>query len=58
MVSLAMSVEPEPSDTRKNPINFEAHLFRGELGLHIVDFQLVQGDLIDLVAHRVAALPP
>jgi len=52
--SLAMSVVALPGDTRENPIDFDSRLFHGELGLHLVDFQLAQGDLIDAVAHRAA----
>lgn len=29
----------------------------GKLGLHVLDLQLTQGDLVDMVARRVAALP-
>lgn len=50
--SLAMSVAAPANDPRANPIDFDARLFRGMMGLHLVDMQLVQGDLIALIAHR------
>ena len=53
--ALAMSVAVPTSDPRANPIDFDARIFRGMMGLHLVDMQLVQGDLIYLVAHRIAA---
>ena len=42
--------EPGPIDLT------DARLNTG-LGLHVLDFQLPQGDLIDLVKRRAAALP-
>lgn len=56
IMPLAMSVAVAASDPRPNPIAFDARIFRGVMGLHLVDLQLVQGDLIDLIAHRIAAL--
>jgi len=50
--SLAMSIVP--GDSRSNPLDFDSRLFRGELGLHLVDFQLTQGDLIELVGRRAS----
>jgi len=53
----AMS-EPAPgTDARVNPIDFSSHFLHSRLGLHILDFQFAQGDLVDLVARRAAALP-
>lgn len=53
---LAVSLAGSPGDVRQSPFDFEKIPFHKVLGLHIVDFQLPQGDLIDLVARRVAAL--
>jgi pimeloyl-ACP methyl ester carboxylesterase len=53
---LSVSTTPPPGDVRVSPVDFSSIWLRGKLGLHILDFQLAQGDLVDLVAHRVAAL--
>jgi Protein of unknown function (DUF3089) len=57
-----LAVTPEPAaraagDARKSPIRFSSLWLRGAMGLHILDFQFAQGDLVDLVAQRAAALP-
>jgi hypothetical protein len=52
--SLAMSTKR--GDPRESPIDFGSRLFRGEMGLHLVDFQLAQGDLIDIIARRAKAV--
>ncbi len=39
-------------DVRRSPVDFDHRLFQGKLGLHILDYQLPQGELIDLVAAR------
>jgi len=54
---LAVSAAPGPGDVRENPVNFASRWLRGRLGLHILDLQFPQGDLLDLVARRAAALP-
>jgi hypothetical protein len=47
----------EPSrDQRRSPVNLSSWLSRTDLGLHLFDYQLAQGDLLDLVAERAAAL--
>jgi hypothetical protein len=46
-----------PGDVRVNPLDFDRIPARRVLGLHIVDFQLAEGDLLDIVGRRVAALP-
>jgi len=44
-------------DTRKSPVDLHDRRFRiGKLGLHVLDMQLTQGDLVDMVARRAAAL--
>jgi hypothetical protein len=53
---LAVSERPRPGDQRQSPVNISSSLFRTDLGLHLLDFQLAQGDLVDLVAERAAAL--
>jgi hypothetical protein len=53
---LAISLLATPGDVRKNPIDFEKMPLRKQFGLHVLDFQFTQGDLIDLVARRAAAL--
>lgn len=51
---LAVDARPPPGDARVNPIDFTNRWLRTKLGLHILDFQLAQGDLIDLVARRAS----
>ena len=41
-----------------HPIDIEDRRFRGGLGLHILDFQLPQSDLISLVRAKIAAVAP
>jgi hypothetical protein len=60
---LAVSAAPAAFDERVSPVDLSTRLLRGQLGLHILDFQFAQGDLVDLVARRVrrsreAAGPP
>jgi hypothetical protein len=54
---LAVAMAGTPGDVRPNPFDFDEVPARRLLGLHILDLQIAQGDLIDLVARRVAALP-
>jgi hypothetical protein len=44
-------------DVRPDPVDFHSVPASKVLGLHILDFQLLQGDLLDQVARRVALLP-
>ena len=53
---LAISLIGAPGDVRVNPIDFARMPFRKLLGLHLVDMQLPQGDLVDLVARHAAAI--
>ena len=54
---LAMTETPPPGDGRTSPIRFSSLWLRSAaLGLHLLDYQFAQGDLIDLVAERAAAL--
>ncbi len=54
---LAISVTRSAGDTRRNPVDFAGVPLRKQLGLHLLDLQLTQGDLVDLVARRAGALP-
>jgi hypothetical protein len=49
---LAVEAAPPPGDERKNPINFDEVTWRTPLGLHLLDFQLPQEDLVDIVKHK------
>ncbi len=53
---LAISVASAPGDVRKNPLDFEQIPLWKQFGLHVLDFQIPQGELINLVARRAAAL--
>jgi len=54
---LAVSAPPQEGDTRVSPFDLSSRWLKGPLGMHVLDFQLEQGDLVDLVARRAAALP-
>ena len=54
---LAVSEAPGAGDSRQGPIDLEQLALNTSLGTHILDMQFPQGDLIDLVAKRVATLP-
>ncbi len=48
---------PPSADTRTSPVDLRDRRFRiANLGLHILDLQLAQGDLVDMVARRAARL--
>ena len=53
---LAVQASPAPGDTRANPIDFDNVIWKYQLGLHLLDFQLAQGDLVQLIRHRAAIL--
>ncbi len=54
---LEASVAPAAGDRRKSPVDLRDRRFRiGKLGLHVLDLQLAQGDLVDMVARRARAL--
>lgn len=45
---------PDGSALRPDPVDLHDRRFKiGKLGLHVLDMQLAQGDLVDLVARRV-----
>ena len=55
---LEASPQPMAGDPRISPIDLRDRRFRiGKLGLHVLDLQLAQGDLVDMVRRRAAALP-
>jgi hypothetical protein len=51
---LAVEADPAPGDRRSNPIYFDEVIWRSQLGLHLLDFQLAQGDLIEMVRRKAA----
>jgi hypothetical protein len=53
---LGVAATPEGQDVRKSPVDLGALLFKSQVGLHLLDFQFAQGDLIELVAERAAKL--
>lgn len=52
---LAVAAATTPDDARGDgPVDLASRRFHvGKLGLHVLDFQLPQGDLVDMVARRV-----
>lgn len=53
---LAVSAPARAGDTRTSPVDLSLRLLHGVLGYHLLDMQFPQGDLVDLVAERAAAL--
>jgi len=54
---LEASPQPMAGDPRLSPVDLRDRRFRfGKLGLHVLDMQLAQGDLVDMVTRRAAAL--
>jgi hypothetical protein len=51
---MGVAENPEAGDVRKSPVDLGALLFKSQLGLHLLDFQFAQGDLIELVRERAA----
>ena len=54
---LAVWPSAEAGDVRAKPFALKAWRFNTAFGLHVLDYQLPQGDLIDLVKERAASLP-
>jgi hypothetical protein len=54
---LAVSEAPGAGDTRESPFDLKQFALDTGLGTHILDMQFPQGDLIEMVARRAAALP-
>jgi hypothetical protein len=53
---LVIAPAPTLEDKRVSPVDFSDRRLHTVLGLHVLDFQFAQGDLIDLVAQRAAVL--
>lgn len=53
-----LAISPIKGDPRTPPLTLSDMPFKKVLGLHILDFQLAQGDLVSQLARRVAKLPP
>ena len=56
---LAVTPDPAEGDTRKSPIDLDGarwhqQFARIQLGLHILDYQFTQDDLVSLVARKAA----
>lgn len=52
---LEVAFAPRAGDLRVNPVNFDAPLLSGVTGTHMLDVQLLLGDLIELVRIKGAA---
>ena len=53
---LEVAEAPAPGDTRPGLVDLGQWALNTQLGLHILDFQFPQGDLIDMVSRRAKAL--
>jgi len=49
---LAVTAQPRDGDRRRSPVDWAARNVRGITGLHVLDFQLAQGDLVEIVRRR------
>ncbi len=54
---LEVAEAPAPGDVRPGLLDLGQWMLNTQLGMHILDFQFPQGDLIDMVTRRAAALP-
>ena len=54
---LEVSAAPRPGDARESPVDLDRRMLFPRMGLHILDMQLEQGDLVAMIARRAAALP-
>jgi hypothetical protein len=52
---LAVEEAHRPGDVRQSPIDLTTALWRTKLGLHLLDMQFAQGDLVRLIERKVAA---
>jgi hypothetical protein len=55
---LEVRAAPQPGDQRRAPLDLESFWFGTQIGLHVLDLQFPQGDLVDLVRRKIAAAPP
>ncbi len=56
---LAVTPDPGPGDSRVNPLDLDSSRWRQQvgrvqLGLHILDYQFTQDDLVKVVEHKAA----
>jgi hypothetical protein len=51
---LAVAASPKPGDARVSPVDLGSSKLHGELGLHVLDLQFEEGDLVQLVARKAA----
>jgi fermentation-respiration switch protein FrsA (DUF1100 family) len=49
---LGVEPAPGPGDRRTSPVDLDSPMWRTPLGLHVLDYQFVQRDLVDLVVHK------
>lgn len=49
---LAIEAAPAPGDVRESPVDFDSPTWRSVIGLHVLDYQFAQGDLVDLVRRK------
>ncbi len=54
---LAVTPVRTPTEPRQDPVDLTDSRLNGRLGTHILDMQFSQGDLIDLIARKIAANP-
>lgn len=52
---LAVEAAPQKGDSRANPIDFDNVIWKYQLGLHLLDFQLAQGELVQMVERKAKA---
>jgi hypothetical protein len=48
---------PQPGDRRAAPLDLESFWFGTQMGLHVLDLQFPQGDLVELVRRKIGASP-
>jgi len=51
---LAVEPAPGPADKRTSPVDLDSPMWHTPLGLHLLDYQFAQGDLVDLVRRKAA----
>ena len=54
---LEVTDAPRAGDVRVSPVDLTRKMGFAKMGMHILDMQLEQGDLIAMIARRAAALP-
>jgi Protein of unknown function (DUF3089) len=55
---LEVRAAPQPGDRREAPLDLESFWFGTQMGLHVLDLQFPQGDLVDLVRLKMGAPAP